>query len=103
MHSRRSHARRPGPIALLAAGGAGLAVAGLLGGRRVARAARPAIERVRGTSAAPAPETWACACGQEYRVSGRGRHRIYWPEGAAESDPLLAPECVNCERPLPTA
>jgi hypothetical protein len=103
MLPRRPKTRRPAPLVLLAAGGAGLAAVGLLAGRRVARVAGPAIDRARGTSSAPTHETWACQCGQEYRVSGRGRHRIYWPEGASESDPLLAPVCVNCERPLPTA
>jgi hypothetical protein len=34
-------------------------------------------------------------------VAGRDRHRIYWLEGAAESEPLLADHCPSCDRPLP--
>src|SRR5690242_17660656 len=45
-----------------------------------------------GRSASPAAqETFTCECGQAYRVSGTGRHRLYWPEGADERDALLTP------------
>ncbi|HEU4657386.1 MAG TPA: hypothetical protein VFR97_07665 [Capillimicrobium sp.] len=47
------------------------------------------------------PQPWRCECGQRYRVSGEGRHRVYWVEDAPEGDPVLGTECVNCERPLP--
>ena len=53
----------------------------------------------RGRSAAH--DSFTCACGQGFRVSGAGRHRIYWTEGADASDPVLAPACPSCERPLP--
>lgn len=46
-------------------------------------------------------ETWACECGQEYRVSGEGRHRVYWPAEAPVSDPTISGDCVKCDRPLP--
>src|SRR4051812_13179090 len=46
-------------------------------------------------------ESWTCQCGQRYRVTGEGRHRVYWPDGAPESDPVLGGKCVSCERPLP--
>jgi hypothetical protein len=45
---------------------------------------------------------WSCACGQEYRVSGTGRHRVFWLVDAAESDPVLANNCVGCGRELPS-
>ena len=42
-----------------------------------------------------------CACGQDFRVAGTGRHRVYWLRDAAESDPVLSPRCPSCDRPLP--
>jgi hypothetical protein len=44
---------------------------------------------------------YTCECGQEYRVSGQDRHRVYWVKDAEVSDPVLGQQCVNCERPLP--
>jgi hypothetical protein len=44
---------------------------------------------------------WQCQCGQAYRISGEGRHRLYWPEGAGERDAVMDGCCVNCRRPLP--
>lgn len=49
----------------------------------------------------PAGEPWSCECGQRYRVSGQGRHRIYWVAGASHDDPVLRTVCVSCERSLP--
>ena len=49
----------------------------------------------------PGDADWRCQCGQRYRVSGMDRHRIYWPAGAREEEPVLAGECANCGRPLP--
>jgi hypothetical protein len=49
----------------------------------------------------PEPQDWQCECGQEYRVSGEGRHRVYWLRDASPDDPVLEPQCPNCERPLP--
>jgi hypothetical protein len=51
--------------------------------------------------AGPEPQDWQCECGQEYRVSGEGRHRVYWLRDASPDDPVLEPQCPNCERPLP--
>jgi hypothetical protein len=78
-----------------------MAAIAALAARRFPAAVRPVRDRI-ARRRRPAHETWSCECGQVYRVSGAGRHRIYWPEGAPESEPLLTPECVNCERPLPT-
>jgi hypothetical protein len=47
-------------------------------------------------------ERWSCECGQPYRVSGSGRHRVYWLEGAAESDPVISGTCPSCDRALPS-
>jgi hypothetical protein len=47
------------------------------------------------------PETYRCDCGHAFRVAGRGRHRVYWPADAPDSDPLLSPRCPHCDRPLP--
>jgi len=44
---------------------------------------------------------WACECGETYRVTGAGRHRVYWRSGAAVSDPVIDGKCVSCARPLP--
>lgn len=46
--------------------------------------------------------TYACEeCGTEYRVSGEGRHTVYWKADASISDPVIDGRCVQCERPLP--
>ena len=47
-------------------------------------------------------ELWACACGERYLVSGRGRHRVYWLPDSPHSDPVLSRECVSCGAPLAT-
>jgi hypothetical protein len=100
--SRRSRRRsRPAPLALFGLLALAAGAAGFLRRDSLGAAAAPLRDRVR-RSNAPEHETFTCECGQTYRVSGVGRHRIYWPEGAAESDALLTPECINCERPLPT-
>ena len=56
-------------------------------------------------SDAPAGEvvehTFTCECGQEYRVSGQDRHRVYWPKDAEVGDPVLGQTCPECDRPLP--
>jgi len=50
----------------------------------------------------PAGQSYACACGAAYRVSGTDRHRIYWPEGAPEHAPVLGDRCLECDAPLPS-
>ena len=84
---------RPRTIAFAIAAGGGSAVAIAL-----ARLKRPEIARPRRRS--PQPETYRCDCGQGFRVAGSGRHRVFWLEGAAEGDPVLAPQCPECGRSL---
>jgi len=79
-------ARRAGLLAVAT----GLAAGIVLAGKRLAR---------RGGS--PRHDTYRCACGAAYRLRGVGRHRVYWREGAAESDPVLGDRCVACDAPLP--
>jgi hypothetical protein len=105
---RSMTARRPALILSLLTAAALGAVAVRARGR-LGAAAGATAQRLRpgsagrGRTASPAvQETFTCECGQAYRVSGTGRHRLYWPEGAGERDALLTPECVSCERPLPT-
>jgi hypothetical protein len=85
--SKPARGRRLAAIGAAAAAG----VAGILA-RRTRRLARPAArERAR----------WRCECGQDYAVSGRDRHRVYWIAGAEEDDPVLSGRCPRCDRPLP--
>ena len=70
------------------------AVAGAVGARVVAK-------RRGDTEPSPASERhWTCACGAEYRVTGAGRHRVYWPAGGDEREAVMSSECPNCGRPL---
>jgi hypothetical protein len=46
-------------------------------------------------------QEWTCQCGQTYRVSGEGRHRIHWLPDAPVSDPVTDGRCAKCERELP--
>ena len=66
--------------------------------RRLVRRAAP---RPATPEQQPTREPWQCACGERYLVAGRDRHRIYWLEQAAESDPLLSDACLTCDRALP--
>jgi hypothetical protein len=84
---------RPRTLAFVIAAGGGSAVAIAL-----ARLKRPDLPWPRRRS--PQPETYRCDCGQGFRVTGSGRHRVYWLDGAAENDPVLAPRCPECDRSL---
>jgi hypothetical protein len=61
--------------------------------RRAARAFEPAPP--------PARRSVVCACGREFEVAGVDRHRVYWPAGAPESEPVLGDDCPACGAPLP--
>jgi hypothetical protein len=88
---------RARPLALAIAAGATSAVALAL--VRLGRSRTPGTRRDR--AAAAGPQTHRCDCGQEFRVSGSGRHRVYWLAGAPDHDPVLSPQCPSCDRPLP--
>jgi hypothetical protein len=66
--------------------------------RRRRRREAPAAGRV---VIAEAEERYTCACGAEYRVSGAGRHRVFWAVDAPAGDPVLEDRCPACERPWP--
>ncbi|HEX2103707.1 MAG TPA: hypothetical protein VHF51_08645 [Solirubrobacteraceae bacterium] len=69
---------------------------------RLRRGGGPSSERARPPgSSAPEPQEYRCECGQTFLVSGAGRHRVYRLPDASPSDPVLAPTCPSCERPLP--
>jgi hypothetical protein len=59
--------------------------------------------RVRRRASTPSgPETeWTCACGQQFRFTGTGRHRIYWRVESGPEDPVVGQRCPSCDRPLP--
>ena len=82
---------RPRAVALTLAAGAASAVAVALLRLKRPRAGAPGARSV---------ETWRCDCGEELRVSGSGRHRVFWRAGAADDDPLLTARCPSCDRPL---
>ena len=73
-------------------------VAGLAAG--VAAAVARLKRRPRGTGI-EVQDTYACGCGAQYRMSGMDRHRVFWPAGASESDPVLGDRCLSCDAPLP--
>lgn len=69
----------------------------------VAAAIRRRRRAARAFEAAPPPgrRNVVCACGGEYEVAGVDRHRVYWPAGAPESEPVLGDDCPACGAPLP--
>ena len=90
-------------ILRLALVAAALAVAGRFFLRRREAPEAPAPRDVAATDpvAEVIEQEWTCRCGQAYRVSGEGRHRVYWPADAEAKDPVLGGECVSCQTPLP--
>ena len=109
--------RRPHPLALVPVGFAA-AVAGAAVKRLRARGATasgplsaPSSSGPREDAGAPPSDRpveeavgkeWTCECGQEYRVSGEGRHRVYWLTGASHNDPVIGTTCPECDRELPS-
>ena len=93
---RKSTAAKAAPAA--GAGAAGLA----------ATAAWRFVRRRRGTAdglgedAPAAKRDWTCECGQQFRVAGEDRHRVFWLADAEDGDPVLGDQCPNCEKPLST-
>jgi len=74
---------------------AGLAAAVVAAGARLARR-----RTVAGTGI-EVQDSYTCGCGAEYRMTGVDRHRVFWPAGADESDPVLGDRCPSCDAPLP--
>jgi hypothetical protein len=87
--------------ALGALAGGALVVGLLLRRRDMSSALAPLRAAVEPTPASTTHE-WRCACGQEYRVAGAGRHRVFWLAGAPDSDPVLGTSCPRCGRELPS-
>ena len=50
-----------------------------------------------GRAGARADDAYRCDCGETLRMTGAGRHRIYWNG----DDALLENACPQCARPLP--
>ena len=42
-----------------------------------------------------------CACERQLRVSGSGRHRIYFEIDASLGHPVMDGACPGCRAPLP--
>jgi hypothetical protein len=85
-------------IALLAVLAAlGIAVAAVV----ARRGRRSAVGRTEAPEASPEPQEYTCSCGRVYRTSGAGRHRVYWPAEAPESEPVLGDDCPECGARLP--
>jgi hypothetical protein len=80
---------------VLIAVAAGLAAAVAAAGRRLAQ------RRPETSTGIAVNDTYRCRCGTEYRVRGVDRHRVYWPAGASDSDPVLGDRCPDCDAPLP--
>jgi hypothetical protein len=80
--------------------GAAASAAGLAG---AAGAAAWRLVKRRRTTERPqaALSVWTCECGQELRVVGEDRHRVYWLPDAPDSEPLLDRACPSCGRDLP--
>jgi hypothetical protein len=51
----------------------------------------------------PRPDTWTCACGTAFRVTGAGRHQVFWLADAPEDEPVMGDRCPSCDRALPGA
>ena len=92
---RLTRKRRRRPAAVLAVPAA-LAVTALTGTYLLRRRSRPATTGAGGSER----REWRCLCGQELRVAGDGRHRVFWLADAALDDPILGDLCPSCERDL---
>jgi hypothetical protein len=107
---RRRKSDRKGAAVVLAAAAA--AAAGIGGGAVVvARRRRTTMTTGAGTRRparrfgrrAPGPDTWTCACGTAFRVTGAGRHQVFWLAEAPEDEPVMGDRCPSCDRALPGA
>jgi hypothetical protein len=61
-----------------------------------------ALEQDAGWNATGQRSDYGCACGHRLRVSGGGRHTVYFePEDARLADPVMNRCCPACGRGLP--
>lgn len=96
---RRSRARGK----TIAIGGAIAAVLAALGAR-IAQQRRGTMTTSRPaerTEQPSAEERYTCACGAEYRMTGAGRHRVFWVLDAPADDPVLEDHCPACGKAWP--
>ena len=99
---RRKKRSGPPPAAVLAAVAAVAGVVGVLLRRLGASRGRGRLAGSRGKGQQRAEEQiYRHDCGEEFRVSGEGRHRVYWLIDADPADPVLDGRCPNCGQPLP--
>ena len=96
MRSKKKHVRRRRIRAVAASGAA--VVAALAGALLLRR--RTASDTSDAAADGDPRGEWRCECGEPLLVSGEGRHRVFWPVGAAPGDPLLEDRCPNCHRVL---
>jgi hypothetical protein len=77
------------------------ALAATVARRRRGGAAAPWEDDARHSAEPDEPRMVTCTCGTEYRMTGVGRHRVYWPADAPDDEPVLGDECPECGEPLP--
>ena len=92
MRLKRKRSRRPDAVLVVPGMLAVSALAGTYLVRRRSRAKAGAGEHQW--------QEWSCACGQEFRIAGEGRHRVFWIIDAAVEDPVLGHRCPSCDRDL---
>jgi hypothetical protein len=106
MRRRRKSDRKGQAVVLAGAAAAAASIGGgavVLARRRTTTqggARRPARRFGR---RAPGPDTWTCTCGTAFRVTGAGRHQVFWLADAPEDEPVMGDRCPSCDRPLPGA
>ncbi len=93
-----------GALLALVLGGAGAAAVWFRRRSAVQDAAKPEPRDVSPDDPAEkiVDRSWSCECGQSYRITGEGRHRVYWRSDASVADPVIDGTCTSCERPLPS-
>lgn len=101
MRRKRKQKANAAKLAGPAAGAAGLAATAVwrfVRRKRGAAGDGPGL----GQDAPAAKRDWTCECGQQFRVSGEDRHRVFWLADADDGDPVLGDQCPSCEKPLST-
>lgn len=86
----------------IAFGGLAAGIAGVVGAAGLKARSHRRGRSGGGPSGEAAETEWRCQCGQEFRVSGIDRHRVYWLPDASAAEPVMEGRCPNCERPFPS-